>query len=655
MQSLSPATIANFREKVKVVSNELKIFIDPDWIDLCDLDGKNYLINASYSKGQEKLTHNPVAARISVTIDDTDGKFHAENPAGSYKTYLKTGRKIQFSTGFEVSDTPKLWQRFEGVISDITRDNLKKEIRITGFDYTQYLTEVRLKRSTNYWGANVIESTVQDQAKYPMPVACNGTYVAYLDGVPIYEGEHWVYNRADNEFIFLPDHVPGSDGVNDLLIYYFTDQVPENVIADILVIAGLYDDRAAVFADMDYTETGIILPRVWFASGDKCLNAIKKICERCNYQFYFKYNNKPVFNPPSTGGEWKDRVFTFTKDLITDPDYKENIDEVRTHIEIEGEKYSKSDFYYKTVSGKDILNASIEDRHIKEVVCDLPYETQEIVAPGRDVIVPFYVPATMLAINYVYLNLYFPGLQGGDYPFNSPHIYIRPTDRGAIFYKQGAYERFEDEFHLDAGTLDTNADYWWERIFLRYHIAPLFGFNIDMCEIQWLMFSEAVSGASTKDVELAEIADFGLVDKDIWGTAVNNDYGVVQSHGDTQGAEYNHDISARVATLLAAGTPYACYRFKSNLEDTETTKANFFRYSEPLLYAELSEDTAANVSVYWNNGAGYVLKGNYNSDQENIDLTAHFSGAGKKLLKFTCDKSRRIDALIRIGLTLDRT
>jgi len=351
-------TASDFKSQTKEPVSKLEIYID-EWINLCDLGDENYLIEATYSKGQEEMSYEPVAATISAVIDDNDGNFHPENSDGLYNTYIKVGRKIKFSTGFKKDGTDYVWQWFEGVISDISRDNANRQITITGFDYSQYLTEVELKSPDNYWGIPVTKSITADLVSYSLPAACNGVYIAYLDGVAIYEGEHWVYNKGNNKIYFLPDYVPAADGTNNFKIYYFTEQVPENVVADILVAAGLYADQAAALADMDFIATGITLDRVWFYGGIKCLSAIGKICERCDYQFYFKYNNKPVFKPPTKAGRWEERLFVFSKNLIANPDYQENIDEVRNNIIVEGEKYSKSDEYYKTVSGDNFLPGAV--------------------------------------------------------------------------------------------------------------------------------------------------------------------------------------------------------------------------------------------------------------------------------------------------------
>ena len=263
MQSLYPLSSTEFNDKAKQPVSQLEIFIECCPFDLCNFYGKNYMIEAHYSAGQQRTSYKPVAAQITAVIDNTDGLFHPKNTESPFNSYIKVGRKMIFSTGFKIDGLDYLWQWFEGVISNVRINTEERQIVITGLDYMEYLTEVELKSPDNYWGTSVTKSTVALQSVYSMPDACNGAYIAYLDGSPIYDEKQWVYDRDNNEFVFLPDYIPG-DGVDNLIIYYYTDQVPENVIADLLVTAGLYPDQAAALANMEYEATGKTIERVRF-------------------------------------------------------------------------------------------------------------------------------------------------------------------------------------------------------------------------------------------------------------------------------------------------------------------------------------------------------------------------------------------------------
>jgi len=352
LQSITPLSADDFKEKTKQPVSKLEIYIDgTGWVNLCDLNNENYLISANYSSGQRELTYKPIAAEFSAVVDDTNGDFNPRNDGGAYKDYLKIGRKIRFSTGFRKNATDYLWQWFIGAISKISIDRANKQITIKGFDYTQYLVDTKLKSPDNYWGSSVTKSTVKDQADYELPAECNWPYIAYFDGNPIYEGDYWVYDQGTNKFWFLPSKIPDSDGTDNLVIYYYTDQVPENVVADLLVTAGLYANRASALAAMDYTATGETIEKVRFNSGVSVLSAIQKICERCDYEFYFEYDGTPVFKPiPSADSS----VFTFDENLISNFSYIENIDEVRNHIVIEGDEYTIYDDLRRILDGSEI-------------------------------------------------------------------------------------------------------------------------------------------------------------------------------------------------------------------------------------------------------------------------------------------------------------
>lgn len=663
MQSLHPLTADDFKVKTKEVVNKLEIFIECCAFDLCDFYGKDYMLEARYSKGQKEFSYQPVAATFEAVIDNTDGLFHPKNKKSPFNDYLKVGRRMIFSTGFKKDGVEHLWQWFDGVVAKVQPDTKNRVIIITGFDYTQYLSDVELKSPNNYWGTFVIKSAVKDKAEYSMPEDCNGPYIAYLDGSQIYNEKHWVYDRDSNKFILLPAYVPTENGTNNLKIYYYTDQVPENVVADILVTAGLYPNRESALANMDYVETGKIIKRVGFESGSKALGAIKKICEYADYQFLFKYENTPVFKPIVEVDKvrWENRIFTFDINLIDDQEYEENTDEIKNHIIIKGEKYSTHDQIYEILSGSTLLDSVIEERHVGEVVADLPYETQGLISLNRDIIVPFYIPSTMLSINYVYLNFYFPGLQQGDYPDNVDEIYLPhyyapcktyEVMNGNVAGAQGWVPHRISGNGIDAG------NYFWYRWFFKFDISPYMGLNLNFCKLKWVLgnVAKAGSGPNTEiPLQLHGLADYGMLTRDDWGMATDQDFGNVNQHNDPLEAEYEKDIKSWAQSKFDAGWKALCFRMKGATEHTDVNNANQYYTGNHQLHLKVEEDTNAPVSIYGDNGAGFGASlGSYNTDQEEMDLTDQFSGAGKKRLKFTCAKTRRIDILIRVGLTLNK-
>lgn len=145
--------------------------------------------------------------------------------------------------------------------------------------------------------------------KYQLPEACMGVHYVELDEgegfVPVWPGrqkegdEGWFYDSVLQQLYFAEGKIVEAGTVN-LKIHYYTVQIPENVVADLLVRAGLYSNQAEALAAMIYTATGITIDKVWFKSGSTCLDAVRMLCERCNYRFYFNYGQRPVFKPAPT-------------------------------------------------------------------------------------------------------------------------------------------------------------------------------------------------------------------------------------------------------------------------------------------------------------------------------------------------------------------
>jgi hypothetical protein len=109
----------------------------------------------------------------------------------------------------------------------------------------------------------------------------------------------WLYDVTLQQFYFDMDRIV-EDGTDNLNIYYFTAQSLENVVADILVQAGLYDDRVTALADMVYTASGVTLDRIWFEEGTTAQQALNLICQRLDYRFWFDQAGRPHFVPNST-------------------------------------------------------------------------------------------------------------------------------------------------------------------------------------------------------------------------------------------------------------------------------------------------------------------------------------------------------------------
>lgn len=225
---------------------------------------------------------------------------------------------------------------------------------------------------------------------YALPAASKGPYYVTLDSgagaVPVWQGEgdeDWKY-VADAEagpdppfhpakIVFFNINKTVPNGVNNLVIYYFTTTAAEDVVARLLYLAGVNDPatnapyaneaaaKAAIVGAPEYVDPAVDIDMVWFKAGTSCLDAIKMVCERCNYRFYFKYDGTPVFRPKPTPGA---AVFTFTSPgHIGSITTYQAIEEVKNRIVIKGLKVSdtpgKEETMPSDLSGEDSDAASI--------------------------------------------------------------------------------------------------------------------------------------------------------------------------------------------------------------------------------------------------------------------------------------------------------
>lgn len=206
------------------------------------------------------------------------------------------------------------------------------EMRITNHEF---IPDLRVDQFSTW------EFVPYENRYYELPAASKGPYYVTLDGSPVWQGEEdegW-YHEESTRRVSFDINKTVTNGTNNLIVYYFTAESMENVVADTLVRANYYADRTAALAAMDYTATGITIDKVWFKAGSTCLNAVKLICERCDYRFYFEYDGTPVFKPKPTPGA---TVFTFTnsKQVISVRNFQDE-EEIRNKIVIEGLKQAE--------------------------------------------------------------------------------------------------------------------------------------------------------------------------------------------------------------------------------------------------------------------------------------------------------------------------
>ena len=287
-------------------------------------------------------------------------------------------------------------------------------------------------------------------------------------------------------------------------------------------------------------------------------------------------------------------------------------------------------------------------------VAEIAYNFQDVAMPGRDSIFSFYVPEGTLKLEYVLLNIYFPGFQVGDYPDNSEIIYIPALHKGTLNYWGGSFYEFGQAYH-QAGTGATGSDYGWYRAYQKFNISSLRGFKLTTCEMRWLLASKGFAGSGANaqhSMILQAIDDYGNLDKNDWGAQDRINYGIVNVYTNDDGLVYTAETKTRVQALIDAGDNYAAFVFKSDTEPTDTANANNYRINEPLLYCELSEDTDQKVGLSINNSTEFgEMLSSYSDDVEGLDITNQFSGVGKKQIKFSSSpRMRRFEAIIRMGL-----
>jgi len=314
--------------------------------------------------------------------------------------------------------------------------------------------------------------------------------------------------------------------------------------------------------------------------------------------------------------------------------------------------------FLKTAQVNRGLNpGSVWDINLREgrLLTEIAYGFQEVVSPGRDVIFSFYIPEKTTKIQFLKINLYFPGFQQGDYPLNSDILYLPIVDRACLNYQDGA---FLDITVTDPeiGNSANGAHYWWSRLFTRFNVSSLRGLKLKVCELRWALAarSSVGSGANTQiPMCLHAIDDYGALDKNDWGAATQVDYGNVNVYTDVIGAAYSKDVMARVQALIDGAENYAAFRFKATTENTDINNANSYRTNEPLLYCEIEEDASAKVGLYANDGKGFGdTLVSFNENKEEMELQKYFSRVGKKQIKLSASRSRRIEVLVRIAIKL---
>jgi len=345
MQDIAPLTVEDFEQDSILVISKVEIDSDGegDFQELPDI--KTYSINTN----EENRVAKFCSYSFNITCLNTNNRYDPVNLGSSYYGWLSQGRKIKLYAGIRKNETNYPYQLILGRVDDFKLGKRAGQdiCTITGRCLMRMVLDFKLYSPNTYWGTNITYNTIANKIRYDMEADCKGVYRVFLDSTSpydgsnleeIYENTDWSYDWHNNQLVFTPRRIPDFAGTNNLKIYYFQTQSIENVVADILLAAGIFaneTERNTWLASGYCTATGKTIDRVWFAAGTSSLKAITLLSEVVQYRFYFDYAGNPIFKPkPSVGSP----VSTISDYETKIEDVEENIDETYTHIIVIGEE-----------------------------------------------------------------------------------------------------------------------------------------------------------------------------------------------------------------------------------------------------------------------------------------------------------------------------
>jgi len=273
----------------------------------------------------------------SVTAGNTYKVTFQATKTGEHTAILKVYQTVGSSAvllGTEYLDGGEDWLDHEVVINVTATGALRMRVESYG-KYAASGDSISLDNVS----VKLFDSSTWNQ--YELPPECNGVYYVVLDGEPVWQGDEdgqggWHTEGGPGSMrLFFSEELIINAGTDNLDVYCFTDTAPEDVVADLMVAGDLYATRAAAKAAMNYTATGILLAKVWFEPGTPALDAVRLLCERVNYRFWFSADGTPNFVPApvkATPAHFDLPAVSHMTDLALYQD----IDEVRNHVTIEG-------------------------------------------------------------------------------------------------------------------------------------------------------------------------------------------------------------------------------------------------------------------------------------------------------------------------------
>jgi hypothetical protein len=135
--------------------------------------------------------------------------------------------------------------------------------------------------------------------------------------------------------------IPEYSGTDNLRVDYFISQIVEEVVADILLLAGIFsseEEKDAWLMSSYVTPTNEKISRVYFSAGTTAFEAVRLLAEVVLYDFYFDFEGNPIFRPKDTDTVG-DIVDELEEEDVEGYSENESDEELHTHVIVKGEGY----------------------------------------------------------------------------------------------------------------------------------------------------------------------------------------------------------------------------------------------------------------------------------------------------------------------------
>lgn len=348
--------LATFDSQAAFTTTGSELYVKSDAMDINyetnDVSGWTADSNVSFTSIAHGTGH--YSGKMILTSGTTGSIYESviSSPTvGNRYVFKITGQRMVNTAGWYIS----AYQTVSGDATELdgayVTTALGAEGTVTLDVEAQSTAAIYLKVYVQGWtsGAYLLLNTISiykcslNWYRYALPSTATGVYYASLDGVQVSQGSRdddgnfdgWLYDETNHYFYFDSTRTDIEAGTANLLVYYYTAQVPEDVVADLLVAAGYYSTRALALAAMSYTATGLTIDRVWADTGTTLLAAARTVCERCDYRFWFDYSGTPHFQPALAVASTADLVID-SYGHISGPALTQNKDSLYNSVSIEG-------------------------------------------------------------------------------------------------------------------------------------------------------------------------------------------------------------------------------------------------------------------------------------------------------------------------------